>query len=81
MTGDSKDKIQYATAVLMLVSGVVLSFFSFFYYGDIVEGVLWYAGQTMIYAGSIFGVAMYVRGKTGEMKQYVDERLKRKENE
>ena len=32
MTGDSKDKIQYATAVLMLVSGVVLSFFSFFYY-------------------------------------------------
>ena len=73
---DSKDKIQYGTAVMMLLSGLVLSFCSFFMKGDILDGVLWYAGQTMVYAGSVFGVAMLIRTKSGEIKNYIDERLK-----
>ena len=77
MTGDAKDKIQYGTAILLLVSGVVLSFCSFFIHSDIVEGVLWYSGQTIIYAGSIFGITMYVRGKSGEMKNNIDEKLRK----
>ena len=44
--------------------------------GDILDGVLWYAGQTMVYAGSVFGVAMLIRTKSGEIKNYIDERLK-----
>lgn len=76
MTPDSKDKIQYGTAVLMLLSGLVLTFCSFFMKGDVLDGVLWYAGQTMVYAGSIFGVAMYIRTKSGEIKNFIDERLK-----
>ena len=75
MTSDSKDKIQYGTAVVMLLSGLVLTFCSFFMMGDVVEGVLWYAGQTMVYAGSIFGVAMFIRTKSGEIKNYIDERF------
>ena len=76
MTPDSKDKIQYGTAVLMLLSGLVLTFCSFFMKGDVLDGVLWYAGQTMVYAGSIFGVAIYIRTKSGEIKNFIDERLK-----
>ena len=72
MTAHTKDMIQYGTAVMMLMSGVVLTFCSFFMKGTVEEGVLWYSGQTMIYAGSIFGVTMYVRSKSGELKNYID---------
>lgn len=79
MTTDAKDKIQYATAVVMLFSGMVLTFCSFFMHGDVVDGVLWYAGQCMVYAGSVFGITMYVRTKGGEIKSeiknYVDSKL------
>lgn len=75
MTAHTKDLIQYGTAVMMLVSGVVLTTCSYFMQGDVAEGVLWYAGQTMVYAGSIFGVTMYVRSKSGELKNYIDSKL------
>lgn len=81
MTTDSKDKIQYGTAVVLLLTGVILTCCSFFMQGDIVEGVLWYAGQTMVYAGSIFGVGMYIRTKNGEMMNYIDEQFNRKQHE
>lgn len=75
MTAGTKDKIQYSTAVVMLMSGIILTFCSYFMQGDVVEGVLWYAGQTMVYAGSIFGVTMYVRVKSGELKNYIDKKI------
>ncbi len=81
MTADTKDKIQYATAVVMLLSGMTLSVCSFFIKGDVVEGVLWYAGQTMVYAGSIFGVAMLIRTKSGELRNYIDQRLSERHRE
>lgn len=81
MTPTTKDRVQYGTAVIMLLSGMVLTFLSFFRNGDVVEGVLWYAGQTMVYAGSIFGITMYVRTKSGEIKNYIDELLNTNDNE
>ncbi len=75
MTSDAKDKIQYITAVMVLLSGVVLTYCSYFMNGDVVEGVLWYTGQTMVYAGSIFGVTMYIRAKSGELKNYIDDKI------
>lgn len=75
MTTENKDRVQYGTAIVMLLSGMILTFLSFFRNGDVVEGVLWYAGQTMVYAGSIFGITMYVRTKSGEIKNYIDELL------
>ena len=79
MTPNAKDKIQYSTAVFMLLSGVVLTYCSFFMKGDVLDSVLWYAGQTMVYAGSIFGVSVLIRTKSGEIRNYVDERLREKE--
>ena len=62
-----KDKIQYFTAVLMLISGVVLAFFSCFMKDDVTEGVLWYVAQCVVYAGSIFGVSIYIKSKFEEI--------------
>ena len=74
MTPNAKDKIQYSTAVFMLLSGVVLTYCSFFMKGDVLDSVLWYAGQTMVYAGSIFGVSVLIRTKSGELRNYIEER-------
>lgn len=78
MTKNTKECIQYGTAVLSLSSGVVLSFLSFFLNKyDISDGVLWYVSQTLMYAGSIFGVSLYIHSKFGEIRNYITE----KENE
>lgn len=62
MTANSKEWIQYSTAALMVVSGVVLSFISFFTKGDVTDGVLWYMAQGLTFAGAIFGVSVYFTG-------------------
>lgn len=75
MTLERKENIQYVTAIVMLVSGMVLTYLSFFRDGDVAKGVLWYTGQAIVYAGSIFGVAMYVNSKGHEIKNYIDKRI------
>lgn len=30
---------------------------------DVTDGVLWYVGQTLVYAGSIFGVGIYINSR------------------
>lgn len=61
----TKFSIQACSALLLLISGVVLSFLGFYTApeGEISDSVLWYFSQTLIYAGSIFGVSTYVRSK------------------
>lgn len=57
-----KDTISISAAMLLLVSGVVLSFIGFFTEprGEISDSVLWYFAQTLIYAGSVMGIKSYV---------------------
>ena len=49
----------------MLFCGVALSVAGFLVspVGEISDSVLWFAAQTMIYAGSVFGVNVYVNDK------------------
>ena len=79
MTTNSKEWIQYGTASLMILSGVVLTFISFFVNGDVTEGVLWYMAQALTYAGGIFGVSIYFRTKLGssitEIKDIIDRKF------
>ena len=66
----------------MLTSGVAMAFLSFFLNGgDLKDSVLWYVSQTLVYAGSIFGVGIYVHSKWGEVRNYVDKRLRDNFNE
>ena len=78
MKTNTKEWIQYGTATLMIVSGVVLTFLSFFINGDVVDGVLWYMAQSLTYAGAIFGVSIYFRTKLGETEHQVKEFFERK---
>lgn len=62
MKQEAKENISVITAVVLLASGIVLSFLSFFLSVDneIDDSVLWYFAQTLIYSGSIFGVKEYI---------------------
>ena len=57
----AKSKIQYACAVLLVVSSIVLAFLSNFVHGDIHSGTLLYIAQAFLLAGSIFGLEAYIQ--------------------
>ena len=78
MSTNTKEWIQYSTASAMIVSGIVLSFISFFINGDITEGVLWYMAQALTYAGGIFGVSIYFKTKLGQSVTAIEDLIDRK---
>lgn len=62
MDPHTKDKIKYGTAVTTLLSGIVLCYIAFLRSkdGDVPDGALWYFGQTLVYAATIFGFQLAV---------------------
>ena len=85
MTTNTKEWIQYMTATGMIVSGIVMSFISFFMNGDVADGVLWYMAQALTYAGGIFGVSIYFKTKLGnattEIKDLIDRKIRESKEE
>ena len=76
MRANTKDWIQYSTAIAMVGSGIVLAFLSFFLTADhnITDGVLWYVAQALTFAGAVFGISVYIKSKVGEVKsEIIDE--------
>lgn len=65
MKKELQTNIQYATAVAMLIAGAGLSIAGFIVppTGEISDSVLWFFAQCLIYAGSIFGIGIYVKGR------------------
>ncbi len=65
MTREHRVNIQYFSAIGMLICGVALSVAGFIVspVGEISDSVLWFTAQTMIYAGSVFGVSVYFNDK------------------
>jgi len=53
--------IQYACALLLIVSSIELAFIQVLDMNDIASGVLMYIAQAFLLAGSIFGLDYYVR--------------------
>lgn len=77
MQKNTKEWIQYGSAVGMLASGVALAFLCFFLNQyDIKDSVLLYVAQCLVYAGSIFGVAIYIRSKIGEVRSDIERQLR-----
>lgn len=79
MKKETKEDVQICTAVGMLIAGVSLSVAGFIVEptGQIHDSVLWFFAQCLIYAGSIFGVAVYVNTKFN----YLVDKIKIKEEE
>ena len=79
MRANTKDWIQYASAIAMVASGIVLAFLSFFLTTDhnITDGVLWYVAQALTFAGAVFGISVYIKSKVGEVKSEIIEEARR----
>ena len=76
MSPNVREGLQYSAAIGMLLSGVVLTFLSFFLNNYVVsDGVLWYVSQTLVYSGSIFGVNVYFKTKLGNFESRVKSEL------
>lgn len=56
----NKVHIQYACAVLLIVSSIALACYQVFDIDDIAGGTLIYIAQAFLLAGSIFGLEYYV---------------------
>ncbi len=76
MQANTKDWIQYSTAIAMISSAIILTFISFFLTATVVGGVLWYVSEALVYAGSIFGVSVYFRTKFGDFESRTKADLK-----
>mgnify|MGYP004691949551 FL=1 len=70
MQRNTKEWIQYGSAIAVLTSGIVLAYVSYFtsQMRDVTDNVLWYFAQTLMYAGSIFGVAIAIDAKFENIK-------------
>lgn len=58
-----KDNAMMISAMVTLLSGIMMSFFAFFLSVDhrINDSVLWYFAQCLMYAASSFGIYSYVK--------------------
>ena len=58
-----KDRAQYTTAMVLIASGILLAFVSFFLIHTITSGVLIYIAQAFTAGGTIFGVSIYFKNQ------------------
>ena len=57
-----KEQIAYVIAMVMIASGILIAFLSFFLNSfNIAAGVLIYIAQTFTVGGAIFGVSVYFK--------------------
>ena len=79
-----KDRAQYTTAMVLIASGILLAFVSFFLIHTITSGVLIYIAQAFTAGGAIFGVSIYFKnqlieahGETmNKMKELIEDVVK-----
>lgn len=83
MTKEQRTDFQYYTAGFMLLAGIVLSIAGFIVppVGEISDSVLWLFAQCLIYAGSIFGVGIYIQSRFTSMKDQLEREFKKKDDE
>lgn len=65
-----KPEIAALSAFIMILAGIALSVWGFIVppLGEISDSVLWFLAQALLYAGSIFGVSVYVQNKFNEFR-------------
>ena len=57
-----KESASILSALGLILSGIILVFCAFFRSEDgvISDSVLWYVGEALLYAGSVFGLKSYI---------------------
>lgn len=74
MKKETKENIQYGSAVGMLVSGVAFAVAGFIAppMGEIHDSVLLIFAQCLIYAGSVFGIAVFATSKVDYLNSKIE---------
>lgn len=84
MKRETKDSLGVISACVMLIFGITLTAIGFAIapLGEVSDSVLWILGQSLIYAGGIFGIASYTKGVVDRrIDEWKDEvRRERSEN-
>lgn len=83
MKQNSKDWIQYGSAVAMLLSAIALALWSFWRLSEIHNTVIAYVGEAIAFAAAVFGLALYARNEIQrEMRKWRENggRLEREED-
>ena len=62
-----KDQAQYITAMILIASGILIAFLSFFMIHSITSSVLIYIAQAFTAGGAIFGVSIYFKNQLIEV--------------
>lgn len=71
-----KDKVSYITAFVMIASGIIIAFLSFFLNAfNIASGVLLYIAQTFLVGGSLIGTSIYFKSKWMEFDSRITKEL------
>ncbi|TGX82983.1 hypothetical protein E5358_04800 [Palleniella muris] len=82
MRKNTKEWLQYGSALGMLASGVLLAFLCFFLNNyNVNDTVLWYVAQCLVYAGSVFGVTVYISTKFGDVRNVINDKMKEDKDE
>lgn len=70
MQKNTKEWIQYGSAVAVLLLAIILIYISYFtsQSRDVPDNVLWYFAQSLMYAGSVFGIAIAIDAKFANFK-------------
>ena len=76
MKQNTKDWIQYSTAIAMVCSAIVIAFVALILTSTIASGVLIYIAQALAYAAGIFGVSLYFNTKLGEFETSAKKQIK-----
>ena len=77
MTKESKTNIQVYSAIAMLIAGTALSIAGFIVppTGEIHSSVLNFFAECLIYAGSIFGITIYMQTKFSDIVSYFNNKF------
>ena len=78
MNSNRKENVQYITAILFLISGIVMAFFSYFDLHDVAAGVLTYVGEAVALTAGVFSINIYVRSKISEAETRLSHKIDRK---
>ena len=73
-----KEKLSYITSIIMIGSGILLAFLSFFLNAhNIATGVLIYIAQTFLAGGTLIGASIYLKSKWLEFDSRIQDEITR----
>lgn len=75
MKENTKDWIHYTSAVILIISAIVMAFVSFFMTMDIGAGPLTYIGESLSAALGLFGIGIYAVNKVNSISRRMDRRF------